>query len=190
MDPTKLLEADHRTVERLFAKIAETDGEKRRPLIDELVTALRGHLDLEERLLYPRMAPITGEEAVTEATTEHQLTRTALEQLMQLAPDQPGFGAALDAAKAGVEHHVDEEEHSVFPALRRDGSSLLDEVAPAMLEQRRRLGLPTDGAALASVSTKQELEHEARRAGISGYSSMSKDQLAQSLAASVKAGQP
>src|SRR3954470_9271193 len=113
MDPTKLLEADHRTVEALFDQIKSAKGEARSPLIDELATSLRGHMELEEKVLYPQMEPVTGGETVEEANTEHALSRKALTEMLNLAPDKPGFDAALESVKAGIEHHVEEEENEV-----------------------------------------------------------------------------
>src|SRR6478736_4924914 len=118
MDPTKLLEADHRQVEALFEAIDKASGDDRQPLIDELVTSVRAHMELEETVLYPAMGPVTGKEAVQEANTEHELARKSLEDVVRLAPDEPGFGAALDATRAGIVHHVDEEENEVFTELR------------------------------------------------------------------------
>ena len=70
MDVTKLLEADHRQVEELFTAIESAEGAERTPLIEELATSLKAHMQLEEDVLYPVMAPATGEEAVEEANTE------------------------------------------------------------------------------------------------------------------------
>src|SRR4051794_593172 len=106
MDPTKLLEADHRQAETLMEKIKRAKGEARTPLIEQLATALRGHMELEETVLYPQMASVTGQETLEEAQIEHRMARNALDQMLELAPDKPGFGAALEVVKAGVEHHV------------------------------------------------------------------------------------
>jgi hemerythrin superfamily protein len=62
MDPTKLLEADHRQVEELFDRIQKADGTERSPLIGELRTALDAHMRLEEEVIYPAMKPVTGQE--------------------------------------------------------------------------------------------------------------------------------
>ena len=181
MDPTKLLEADHRSVEDLFDRIEQAEGDARTPLIEELRTSLTAHMELEERTLYPAMAPVTGEEAVEEGNTEHELARKALADVVDLGPDEPGFGAALDALKAGIEHHVEEEENEVFPKLREDGD-VLERVATPIMTARLELGLPMDAEALAAASTKDELLEEARNAGIEGTSSMNKDELAEALA--------
>jgi hemerythrin superfamily protein len=182
MDFTRLLEADHRQVEDLFDKIEKAGGEQRRPLIDELTDALQAHMQLEEQVLYPAMGPVTGEEAVLEANTEHDLARKILADVLALAPDEPGFGAALDAAKAGISHHVREEEGEIFPKLRKD-ASVLGRIEPEFLSMRNELGLPTDATAIAAATSKRDLQSTARDAGVAGSSSMTKTQLADAVAA-------
>jgi hypothetical protein len=184
MDPTKLLEADHRQVEALFEAIETSEGDDRMPLIEELTTSLKAHMQLEEQVVYPAMAPATGEEAVEEGGKEHELARKSLQDMVDLAPDEPGFGAAMEATKAGIAHHVEEEEGEIFPKLRRDGS-VLQRIATPFMQTRLELGLPMDAAALAAASTKDELLDEARSAGIDGAASMTKDELADALAATM-----
>ena len=182
MDPTKLLEADHRIVETLFDQIEKAEGEERTPLIEELATSLRAHMELEEQVLYPAMEPVTGAEPVQEGVTEHELARKALADMIALAPDQPGFGAALEAVKAGIEHHVEEEEGEVFPQLRKEGEQQLASMATPFMQKRMELGLPMDAEAIAAASTKEELLEEAKSAEVSGAASMTKTELAQALA--------
>ena len=182
MDVTKVLESDHRQVEELFAKIENAEGKKRQPFIDELVTALRGHMELEEQVVYKMMEPVTGHEDVEEGTTEHKLARKGLDDVVKLAPDEPGFGAALDAVKAGITHHVKEEEGDVFPKLRKDGAKVLESMATPFMKKRLELGLPMGADALAAASSKDELLAEAKSAGVDGASSMTKAQLADALA--------
>jgi hemerythrin-like domain-containing protein len=182
MDATKILEADHRSVEALFAKIEKGKGADRTPFIEELATSLRGHMELEETVLYPAMKPVTGDEPVEEGFTEHKLARDALDAMLSLAPDEPGFGAALDALKAGIEHHVKEEETEVFPKLRGDGKSVLEKIATPFVHKRVELGLPMESDAMAAASTKEELIAEAKNAGLSISDSMTKKELADKLA--------
>lgn len=185
MDVTKMLEADHRQVEDLFARIEAAEGQSRQPFIDELASSLRAHMALEEQVLYPTMKPVTGAEDVEEATTEHELARKALDEVMRLAPDQPGFGAALDAAKAGITHHVADEEEDIFPKLRADGASVLEKMATPFMKKRMELGMPMDADALAAASTKEELMTEAESAGVEGATSMTKAELAEALASTM-----
>lgn len=182
MDVTRILEADHRAVEALFEKIEKADPAKRQPLVDELATSITGHMKLEEATLYPAMQPVTGAEAVQEGETEHELARKTLKEMVALAPDEPGFGAALDSLKAGIEHHVKEEEDDVFPKLRKDGESVLQKVATPFMTKRVELGLPMEAGALSAAFSKDELSEEATKAGLEVTSDMTKDDLAEALA--------
>jgi iron-sulfur cluster repair protein YtfE (RIC family) len=181
MDPTKLLEADHRQVEQLFEQIEPAEGEERASLVDQLATALRGHMELEEQIVYPAMGEVTGEEAVQEGEKEHELARKALQDMIALSPDQPGFDGALAAVKAGIEHHVEEEEGEYFPQFRKEGREQLAAIEAPFLAKRRELGLPSDAATVAEHATKEELLEQAKAAGVSGAGSMTKTQLAEAL---------
>ena len=180
MDVTKILEADHREVEQLFAKVSRAKGEARTPIVEAITTALRGHMELEEQVVYPVVRRVMGDEDFVEGNTEHDLVRKALEDLAALAPDRPGFGATVAILRAGVMHHVEEEEDEVFPALRRDDGALGD-IAKAFLEKRMELGMEMPPTALAAASSKGELAEEARLAGIDRATSMTKDELARAL---------
>jgi hemerythrin superfamily protein len=181
MDATRILEADHRLVEQLFSQIEKAKGQERTQLIDELATNVRAHMELEEQVLYPAMEPVTGKEDVEEGVTEHELARKALEDLIRLAPEDPGVGAALDACKAGIEHHVEDEEGEVFPKLRKEGAQVLEQIATPFMAKRVELGMPMDPEALAASSTKDELLAEAQSADVSGAASMTKTELAEAL---------
>lgn len=183
MDPTRLLEADHREVEELFDRIETADGSRRSPLIGELRTALEAHTQLEEEVVYPAMKPVTGQEEVEEAQSEHEVARSALAEMLNLAPEEPGFEAALETTKAAIEHHVQDEEDEVFPTLRKDGGGVLADMVTPFMRRRLELGLPVRPDALAAASNKDELLEEARLAGIEGAASMTKDELATALSA-------
>jgi iron-sulfur cluster repair protein YtfE (RIC family) len=182
MDPTRLLEADHRDVEHVIARLEKAEDGDRQPLVDELVTSLLAHMQLEEDVVYPAIRPVTGDEEVDEGITEHDLARKTLREVQRLSPDTPGFGAALAEVKAGIEHHVEEEEHDLFPKVRRDGQKQLDDMATPFMKLRMELGLPMKADALAAASTKDELVREARSAGVDGASSMTKKDLAKVVA--------
>ena len=148
MDPTKMLEADHRMAEQLLARIKKSDGKERADLIDELATALLAHMELEERVVYPKIAMVVGTEEVQEADNEHQLAKKTLKDVLAMSPDEPGIGAAIDALEAGVAHHIKDEEDEVFPKLRSDGARQLDEMATAFMHKREELEMdaPADDA--------------------------------------------
>lgn len=182
MDVTRILEADHRKAEQLIADINATEGDARMGFIDVLHDALHGHMELEETSIYPCVKEVLDEDALKEANTEHELARKALADVMRLAPGGPGFGAALDALQATIEHHVREEETEVFPALRKDKGAM-DAMATPFMQKRMALGMEMTAPALAEAFTKDELLSEAESAGVEAASRMKKDELAEALAA-------
>jgi len=124
-DVTKMLEQDHREAEDLFAKIKETNGAARAGLVTKLAGALKLHMQVEEKIVYPAIAKQVddGDDMVDEAITEHEGARKALADVEKLSPNEPGFDGALDMLEAGISHHVKEEEEEVFPKFRESVSS-------------------------------------------------------------------
>ncbi|MFZ6005231.1 MAG: hemerythrin domain-containing protein [Actinomycetota bacterium] len=182
MDVTRMLETDHRMVEGLFAQILEAKGDERAALVQELATALEGHMELEETVVYPQMGSVTGPESVEEGETEHELARKTLAEMVALAPEQPGFEAALEAVKAGIEHHVEEEESTLFPQMRSEGADAIEAMTQPFLSKRAELGMKVNPVALAVGATKEQLVEEAAGVDIVGAASMNKDELAEALA--------
>lgn len=155
------LEAEHREVESLLEQLEEAqDAETQAPLVEELVTALLAHMELEETEVYPQLADL-DDESVAEALTEHGLAREGVTKLQELI-GQPGFGAAVEMVRAGIAHHVEEEENEAFPLLRGSARRSANE-------------------SVAEDASKADLYEAAKRAGIEGRSTMTKDELAHAL---------
>ena len=214
-NPIMLLEADHRRVEALFARIATTESATRAELVKQVVRALRTHMELEETHVYPLIQRELDEELAEEAEVEHQLARDGLDQLEKLSPDELGFDAALSMVVAGVEHHVLEEETQAFPALATKlGAERLVELARQLTSARAGLldtetaprRTPAKRAKARSArpkratparrpprnrrarpqidpeqTTKADLLERAKKAGVRGYSHMTKAELASAL---------
>jgi iron-sulfur cluster repair protein YtfE (RIC family) len=183
MDVTRMLEADHRMVEGLFVQIESAEGQERAALVTELAEALNSHMELEETVVYPAMAPVTGDDKVESGVAEHELARKGLADLVAQTPDGPGFGAALDAVKAGIEHHVKEEEDEIFPKLRTDGAEIIESLTTPVMTKRQQLRMQVNTSALSEGATKDQLAEEAEGLDIDGAASMRKDELATALAA-------
>jgi hemerythrin superfamily protein len=226
-DLVAILEADHRQVEQLFEQIQRAQGSQRTKLVQKLASELTLHMSIEESLVYPRMARI-DKEMSSEAEAEHSLSRKVLKDLQRLAPDTPGFDGALEMLKAGIQHHVHEEEGEAFPKLRsrlgqEELETLTEEVRTAKERGRaprrsssagrsrsrstsrssRSSSRPASGrrstssrstsaakkatksaskrSSSGSDVTKAELVQRAKRRGITGYSTMTKAQLARAL---------
>jgi len=220
-NPIVMLQADHRRAEGLFLRIGATEGDERAEAVRELVSALRVHMQLEERHVYPLLGDQVDADMAEEAEVEHQLARDGLAQLEELTPDEPGFDAALTMVVAGIEHHVQEEEGEAFPRLASQlGHDRLAQLADELLATRAELMAQERNPAAADQSTssgsrsqssssrpprpkrqatrttarkkprakinpddmkKADLLERAKRAGVSGYSHMSKAELAQAI---------
>jgi len=116
-DPLEMLTNEHRQVEQLMGRLDGADGDEQRRLCEQLDEMLTMHMDLEEEHVYPMVQRLVGDEEAEEANTEHRLAREGLSNLTELV-GEPGFGDALEMLRAGIKHHVEEEENEVFPELR------------------------------------------------------------------------
>lgn len=216
-NPVVMLQADHRRVEALFLRIGAADDGDRAELVQQLVSALRVHMELEESHVYPLLGKEVDADLAEEAEVEHQLARDGLAQLEELTPDEPGFDAALTMVIAGIEHHVQEEEGEAFPRLVAQlGPDRLAELAQELVAARAELlggsgekeakrsraeaspsrpprpkrqsnrsrsgGRKPKAAKIdPNETTKADLLERAKRAGVSGYSHMSKAELAKAI---------
>jgi hemerythrin superfamily protein len=142
-DPMRILKADHREVEKLLDRLADSEeGAERQQMVEELVTKLSAHMEAEESIVYPQVRTEVGEEDEEEAEVEHGLAREGLEKVQQML-QMPGFGAAVEMLKGGITHHVEEEETQLLPELRdslsRDEWSAIGD---ALVEAKKAAGLP------------------------------------------------
>lgn len=142
-DPMRILKADHREVEKLLDKLAESEeGSEREEMVAELVMKLSAHMEAEESLVYPPVRDAVGEEDAEEAEIEHGLAREGLEKVQQMV-EMPGFGAAVEMLKGGISHHVEEEETELLPELKEglDRDAWLA-IGDALVEAKKAAGLP------------------------------------------------
>jgi hemerythrin superfamily protein len=165
---------EHREVEAMLDELADSEpGSKRESTIAELTKSLTTHMAIEEQFVYPIVKEVVGDENEQEAENEHQLARDGLAKLQELV-SEPGFGAAVDMVKAGIKHHVEEEENEIFPELREKANDRIEALGePAELEGQveSESGEPT----------KAKLYAKAKEAGIAGRSQMSKSELEDAL---------
>ena len=159
-DPMRILKADHREVEQLLSRLADSDeGRERDRMVAEVVKKLTAHMEAEEAYVYPSVADRVGREDAEEADVEHDLVRTSLEQL-QAMTSVPGFGAVVEMLTAGIAHHVKEEEQELLPELK-DAVSREEWLAmgDALVEAKRRAGLP-----LPAMPTRRSTKRSTGRA--------------------------
>jgi len=125
-DALDLLMADHRAVEKLFdafERSEERAAETRGALVQRACEELTIHTMIEEELLYPAAKEALAQQQteIEEAYVEHFLVKTLIAKFETLKPDDAGFNATFRVLAEMVQHHVEEEESQLFPALRRSG---------------------------------------------------------------------
>jgi hemerythrin superfamily protein len=129
-DATRLLMADHREVEALFAqydKLAEQEGadDEKMLLAAQICVALTIHTQLEEELVYPESRQVLDDQdVVDEAYVEHAGAKTLIAQIKEMSADEPLYDAKVKVLGEYVKHHVKEEETEFFPKLRKTSMDL------------------------------------------------------------------
>jgi iron-sulfur cluster repair protein YtfE (RIC family) len=117
-DVIKLLETDHREVEELFAKAAETTGAAKQQVVSKIASELTLHADVEEQIVYPAMRQAGLNDIVDEAEQEHSKVKELVSRLETMDSASDEVDAVLAELQADVQHHVEEEESEGFPKFR------------------------------------------------------------------------
>lgn len=114
---TDLLVHQHRLVETLFEHMESSkkgfDGRLR-----ELADDLAAHILIEEQLFYPAVRKVNPE-VILEGLEEHAMGRFALRRLLGTKASDSEFKARMKALKELMTNHHHEEEHDLFPLVRR-----------------------------------------------------------------------
>jgi hemerythrin superfamily protein len=183
MDALQLLTADHNRVRGLFArfKAAEEgdDTTSEAELASKIIEELEVHTTIEEEIFYPAVRDMSDEvrDLVAEGVEEHNVAKTLIQEVQAMEPSSEQWKAKLKVLIENVEHHAEEEEGEMFPAIRSAASSEdLESLAVRLEARKRELGAPTleDAVDL----TKDELLEKAREQEIPGRSKMSQEELA------------
>lgn len=122
-DAIKLLEADHRQVEKWFKEFEATNGQKTKAkLAEQICLALKVHTQIEEEIFYPASREaLSGdqEEMVDEAVVEHAAAKNLIAEIEAMEVGDELFDAKVKVLQEMIEHHVEEEEKEYFPATRK-----------------------------------------------------------------------
>ena len=114
---TQLLEKQHRVVKGIFKKL-EDGSPSSAALLKELADNLAAHMAIEQEIYYPAVKDIK-EDLVLESYEEHSLAELGLKRLLATRSSDGSFEAKVTACKELIEHHVEEEEEELFPAVDR-----------------------------------------------------------------------
>jgi hemerythrin superfamily protein len=117
LDAIKLLENDHRHVEKLFDGLMKSKGDTH--LFNELDMELMVHASIEEKVFYPAAKNVEPtRDLVLESIEEHKQIKKVLHDLEQADKSTDEWRAGLKVLMEDVMHHVEEEEKELFPKVR------------------------------------------------------------------------
>lgn len=116
MKATSLLEDQHRKVEALFEKLES--GGSDADVLEELANSLAAHMAIEQDIFYPAIKEVDSD-LVNESFEEHSIAEVALKRLLATDDGDDSFDARVTALKELIEHHVEEEEEQLFPAVEK-----------------------------------------------------------------------
>jgi hemerythrin superfamily protein len=131
IDALDVLEADHRAIEQLFdafERAERNDFERKNTLAQRACELLTIHAIVEEEMLYPAAQEALGADPridVDEAYVEHFLVKTLIERFASLKAGDDGFDATFKVLKENATHHIEEEETTLFPEVRRTQMDLV-----------------------------------------------------------------
>ncbi len=189
-DAIELITQDHRELEAVFEQLRSGSGDAVE-LREQMATMFIAHARAEEREVYPTIAnqapDAKGE--VHHGKEEHEEAEELLEQLLSQDVDSKQFRSTLEEFIEAVNHHVEEEESEILPALRKAvGVRRLEELGAAFARVREQVAAERESGVEASRSesetdlTRDELYQKAKETGVEGRSSMTKDELARAVA--------
>ncbi len=127
MDIFDILTSDHEKATKILEQMEQTStraAKRRETLLEHLREDLLPHMYAEEQFFYQILLDESSEkEAAYQALEEYQAAKAVLTDLEEAPADDPRWSARLRVLKELVEHHIEEEETTVFDLAR----SLMDE---------------------------------------------------------------
>lgn len=120
MDAIELLKTQHRQVEQLFGKIESSEGEEMATHFFELADAFLVHSHLEEEIFYPAAFEDRTEDELREAVEEHLQAKRLIADMLDLDWSDEQWIAKCSVLKEDIQHHVKEEENTLFPLVQKD----------------------------------------------------------------------
>jgi iron-sulfur cluster repair protein YtfE (RIC family) len=135
-DALTLIHSDHVEVAQLF-EIALGDGPaaQKRNAVTKILEALTLHAKMEEAIFYPALrkaGKAQEKDSVLEAAEEHGVVKDLIAKIQRLEGRDETLKAKLTVLKESVEHHVREEESTIFEEARRVLGSRLAELGAEM----------------------------------------------------------
>jgi hemerythrin superfamily protein len=136
----EVLIGHHRELLGYFTAIEQTprgDRDRRRELLDELVTELTIHAQIEDEIFYPAVTSVSP--LISIAHSEHRQLDDQLAVVLRQDITGAPFESELEALKAILTEHAGEEEREMFPQSHKLGSAKLQELGERLRARQKQL---------------------------------------------------
>lgn len=169
---TDILHKDHQKVRDLFYKYDESMQDKQKQnLTNQILTELYVHSQVEEEIVYALLENEDQDSGalVDEAETEHRMIKYLMAELSHMKPMDEQFDAKVKVLSELVNHHIREEENTMFKKLHDSGLNL-EEISESVLERKEELKhqpMPEMSAILV-FEDKADLEAKEKNLELSG----------------------
>jgi len=142
-DAIAMLTADHKKVKRLFSEFdklqEEGSDEEKSSIVEQICNELKIHTELEEEIFYPAVRKaIDDSDLMDEALVEHAGAKDLIAQLEDASPNNDLYDAKVTVLGEQIDHHVKEEEGSMFPKAKK---AKLDTEALGATMLKRKMAL-------------------------------------------------
>jgi len=116
-----LLHSEHETVKDLFQKIESTeDSMKKEQYFNQLKHDILPHMRGEEKYFYPVLQEKQEyREPSLEAIEEHHAAKLILNEIDEMDVEDERWSAKAKVLQEMIEHHIEEEESTIFDAARQ-----------------------------------------------------------------------
>ncbi len=125
-----MLVADHKLVKSLFEKYAALGDRSvvgKKKIADQICHELSVHMQMEEAVFYPGVRPLVkDDDLMDEAGVEHVSAKELIAHILAMDPGDALYDANVKVLSEQIDHHVDEEEGEMFPAVRKAKVDLAD----------------------------------------------------------------
>jgi hemerythrin superfamily protein len=142
-DAIAMLTADHKKVKKLFSEFdklqEEGSDEEKSSIVEQICNELKIHTELEEEIFYPAVRKaIDDSDLMDEALVEHAGAKDLIAQLEDASPNNDLYDAKVTVLGEQIDHHVKEEEGSMFPKAKK---AKLDTEALGATMLKRKMAL-------------------------------------------------
>jgi hemerythrin superfamily protein len=160
--PTALdvLKSDHAEVKKLFKQFESfkksEDRDGMQQVAQAACKALSIHAQIEEEIFYPALRSAgDADDALDEADVEHSHVKELVAQLEASGSGDELFEARFKVLSEYVQHHVEEEESTIFSKARKADLDLVA-LGEQLLTRKEELATGNESADIATLAGREE----------------------------------